>query len=74
MEYAPLKIVMIAVETRANHDPYGWNGALYGRSSLERPWAFRAFMKQLDILMSSLRVEPEGNITLTCVSSKCTSR
>ncbi len=29
--------VMMAVEIRANHDPQGWKGALYGRSSLDMP-------------------------------------
>lgn len=40
-------MVMIAVEIKANHEPNGWNGALYGRESRERPWAFIAFIKRL---------------------------
>ena len=44
---APLKSVIMAVETSANHDPHGWKGALYGRSSLDMPCALSAFIKRL---------------------------
>ena len=34
---APLNSVMMAVAMRANHEPHGWKGALYGRASRDRP-------------------------------------
>lgn len=43
----PLKIVMISVAPNANQLPQGWNGALYGKSSLDFPWSAKAFMKEL---------------------------
>jgi hypothetical protein len=43
----PLNKVIIAVETRANQLPHGWNGALYGRSSRDIPFAAKAFMNLL---------------------------
>jgi hypothetical protein len=43
----PLKIVIIPVLIKANQAPYGCNGALYGRVSLEIPATARAFMKRL---------------------------
>ena len=43
----PLNNVIIPVETKASHAPHGWKGALYGKSSLERPRTSRAFMNRL---------------------------
>ena len=45
----PLKMVTIAVAMIANHEPSGWNGALYGSVSREIPLYFNAFKNRLEI-------------------------
>ncbi len=59
----PLKKVMKTVETKANQAPHGWKGALYGRSSLEIPCTFRAFMNRLRNELISFRSRSEARIS-----------
>ena len=41
--------MIIAVEIKANQEPNGCRGALYGSESREMPRAFRAFIKRLKV-------------------------